>query len=448
MEVEYSDSETPIITTRNKGQRPHSIAGHPTTPGDKDELWWDEDFEDIPLTSTEPDSADAHIEEILSDPQDDEYQDSQEQGEFIEDGQFEDIDGYHAHYKPQEISQADTDEWEDCETEEYYGTQESGDSAVVSNKGSKSPNAHHSLSPDDALRLSISAANAAKFLNPDAPIFTPGLSPTSPMSPEIMKTPDGHVKIQNWAEEMKSPVTSPENKSISASPVSNEASPKSKKGTKNEGTSQDLPRRLENELVSPEKKEVEKKKDDETVENKSTSKTTEETAKSNECREKSAKDNGAEHSEVVNSEITEESVKSPIEEPTEKVESDSGKVTANSDKESKAEKIEETAEAEVVESKAEKVEVTAESGESKAEKVEVTAEAEESKAEKVEVTAEAEENEQMAKTDDTETGRSQDPTEKESTTQEAEKKAEGKIEGSSQQNDNAPEEKGNFKSKL
>lgn len=242
VEVEYSDSETPIITTRKQGQRPHSIAGHPTTPGDKDELWWDEDFEDIPLTSTEPDSADAYIEEILSDTHEDEFHDSQEHGEFIEDGQFEDIDGYHGHPKvPEHVSQGDTDEWEDCETEEFWGSQASTDSAGLGSKGTKSP-ANHSLSPEDALRLNV------KNLNPDAPEFTP-TSPLSPLSPEMMKTPEGHVKVANWAEEMKTPSSGEKNISFkSASPASNEDSPK---GTKESLTS--LPRRIENDFESPKK---------------------------------------------------------------------------------------------------------------------------------------------------------------------------------------------------
>lgn len=406
VEVEYSDSETPIITTRKQGQRPHSIAGHPTTPGDKDELWWDEDFEDIPLTSTEPDSADAHIEEILSDPQEDDYHES---GEFIEDGQFEDIDGYHGHLKTQEqISQGDTDEWEDCETEEYFGTQESSDSAVVSNKGSKSPNAHHSLSPDDALKLSITG----KVLNPDAPVFTPGLSPTSPLSPlspEMMKTPEGHVKVENWAAEMKTPVTSPENNiSAKASPVSSENSPASTKGNTKEGTSQVLPRRIENEFVSPEKEEKVKEGGD--VDNESTKDSKEKTAESSESRDESAVESSAENSEKVSNETDleksdhEESEKTPEVESVDNKESNLGETVADAVK---------TADA-VEESTAEKKEETA---------------------------VENEETKQMAKTEDSETGRSQDPSEEESTTQDDVENAEGKTEGSSQ-NDIAPEQKG------
>ena len=214
VEVEYSDSESPIITTKSgtqphstvSGQRNQSTSGH-------DELWWDEDLDDIPLTSTEPDGADSHIEEILSDQQDEdgEFHDSQSHGEFIEDGQFEDIDGYgggRIHHD----SQGDTDEWEDCETEEYFGTQ-SSDSSVP--RGSKSPSRVY-LSPEDTLKI--------KILNPDAPVFTP-ISPTSPLSPEMMKTPEGHVKVANWAEEMKTPTSAKNLSFSSASPGSNENSP-------------------------------------------------------------------------------------------------------------------------------------------------------------------------------------------------------------------------------
>lgn len=251
--MEYSDSETPIITTRKQGQRPHSIAGHPTTPGDKDELWWDEDFEDIPLTSTEPDSADAYIEDILSDTREDEFHDSQEHREFIVDGQFEDIDGYHGRIKVKDqVSQGDTDEWEDCETEEYWGSQVSSDSTGLGSKRTKSPNINHSLSPEDALRLNV--ALAQKNLNPDAPEFTP-TSPLSPLSPEMMKTPEGHVKVGNWAEEMKTPTSGEKNLSFkSASPDSKEVSPSSPKGT-TKGTSGGFPRKIEKDFVSPDKKD-------------------------------------------------------------------------------------------------------------------------------------------------------------------------------------------------
>ena len=215
VEVEYSDSESPVITTTKSITQPHStVAGQRTqSTSGHDELWWDEDLDDIPLTSTEPDGADSHIDEILSDQQDDdgEFHDSQEHGEFIEDGQFEDIDGYHGNRIGHE-SQGDTDEWEDCETEEFFGTQSSDNSLP---QGQKSPLRSY-LSPEDDLKI--------KILNPDAPVFTP-TSPLSPLSPEMMKTPEGHVKVPNWAEEMKTPTTAKNISFSSASPGSNENSP-------------------------------------------------------------------------------------------------------------------------------------------------------------------------------------------------------------------------------
>ena len=232
VEVEYSDSESPVITTTKSVTQPHStVAGRRTqSTSGHDELWWDEDMDDIPLTSTELDSADCHIAEILSDPQEDQYHDSQEHGEFIEDGQFEDIDGYHDNRVGQE-SQGDTDEWEDCETEEFIGTQSSEGSLTQMNKVSLK----NFLPEEDNIRININ-------LNPDAPAFTPTspTSPLSPLSPGMMKTPEGHVKVSDWAEEMKTQTSAKKNISFSStSPGSNESSPDGKAGFENQGKTGD-----------------------------------------------------------------------------------------------------------------------------------------------------------------------------------------------------------------
>ena len=260
--MEYSDSESPVITTTKSVTQPHSTAAGRRTQslGGHDELWWDEDMDDMGLTSVELDSADTHIAEILSDPHGDEvYHDSQEHGEFIEDGQFEDIDGYHGNHGVRQESQGDTDEWEDCETEEFIGTQSSeGSLTHVANKVSLK----NFLPPEEDIRININ-------LNPDAPIFTPVSpsssvsSPLSPLSPGMMKTPEGHVKVPDWAAEMKTPTSVKKNISFSsASPGSNTSSPDGKADTESKSKAGDANKETVKDKSDEKTDIVDKGKDD------------------------------------------------------------------------------------------------------------------------------------------------------------------------------------------
>ena len=142
VEVEYSDGES---TPHESGVKPRS-----STTQAADELWWDEEADDVSLSLV----GDSH--EGIA-PEDDIF----EPKDLFDGSLEEDHDGLEFHndgYEEAHVigptSQGDTDEWEDCEEED------------VTSKASQD--------------------SASRNLNPEAPEFTPS-SPGAVISPDVLK---------------------------------------------------------------------------------------------------------------------------------------------------------------------------------------------------------------------------------------------------------------------
>ncbi|XP_061172774.1 papilin-like isoform X4 [Saccostrea echinata] len=137
VEVEYSDGENEA----HSGD--HTAAHHKKAGPHAEELWWDEEGDDIGLELQGIPAEDDIFE------QKDLFNDYHGEG-YDKNGHFEDAPG--------QTSQGDDDEWEDCTTSEDFSTDRS--------------QSQTSVSDDLTSPLKVN-------LNPDAPVFTPA-SPTSP----------------------------------------------------------------------------------------------------------------------------------------------------------------------------------------------------------------------------------------------------------------------------
>ncbi|XP_061164923.1 uncharacterized protein LOC133173868 [Saccostrea echinata] len=137
VEVEYSDGENEA----HSGD--HTAAHHKKAGPHAEELWWDEEGDDIGLELQGIPAEDDIFE------QKDLFNDYHGEG-YDKNGHFEDARG--------QTSQGDADEWEDCTTSEDFSTDRS--------------QSQTSVSDDLTSPLKVN-------LNPDAPVFTPA-SQTSP----------------------------------------------------------------------------------------------------------------------------------------------------------------------------------------------------------------------------------------------------------------------------
>lgn len=137
VEVEYSDGENEPLGGDHPAAQPKKAGPH------AEELWWDEEGDDIGLELQGITAEDDIFEqrELFDDYIGDEYN---------KDSRFEDAPG--------RTSQGDEDDWEDCTTSEDFSTDRSQSQTSVSDDLNSS------------LRIN---------LNPDAPVFTPA-SPVSP----------------------------------------------------------------------------------------------------------------------------------------------------------------------------------------------------------------------------------------------------------------------------
>ncbi|XP_056021187.1 coiled-coil domain-containing protein 9-like isoform X4 [Ostrea edulis] len=137
VEVEYSDGENEPLGGDHPATQPKKAGPH------AEELWWDEEGDDIGLELQGITAEDDIFEqrELFDDYIGDEYN---------KDSRFEDAPG--------RTSQGDEDDWEDCTTSEDFSTDRSQSQTSVSDDLNSS------------LRIN---------LNPDAPVFTPA-SPVSP----------------------------------------------------------------------------------------------------------------------------------------------------------------------------------------------------------------------------------------------------------------------------
>ncbi|XP_062578451.1 coiled-coil domain-containing protein 9-like isoform X2 [Saccostrea cucullata] len=148
VEVEYSDGENEA----HSGD--HTAAHHKKAGPHAEELWWDEEGDDIGLELQGIPAEDDIFEQkdLFNDYHGEEYD---------KNGHFEDAPG--------QTSQGDDDEWEDCTTSEDFSTDRSQSQTSVS----------------DDLTSSLKVN-----LNPDAPVFTPA-SPTSPspLAAKVSKEP-------------------------------------------------------------------------------------------------------------------------------------------------------------------------------------------------------------------------------------------------------------------
>lgn len=215
VEVEYDDTITAPAGT------PSTSCAQTST----DELWWDEEADDAILLTGLVDDSDLF----------DSLTDEQSNLQLVHNGnrvnQDEEEDHLSGRQSSHITSQGDTDDWVDCsDDEEFYASNEElqslsledGDvvncqdmKIAVDNKKEEDDMAARQIelekstisekeksekSSESTPRVSSERETTPLRLECQKPVQQ--TSPTSPFSPEMMKTPPGHVKVDNWAVEV------------------------------------------------------------------------------------------------------------------------------------------------------------------------------------------------------------------------------------------------------